>query len=206
VGAGTTNIAIFSEGAIKHTAVIPIAGDQVTNDIAMAFRTPTDEANQLKLHYGSALAQLVNPEEEIEVASVGDRPPRRLSVQALANIVEPRYEELFILVNDEVQRSGLKEDLGAGVVITGGAASILGAVELAEEIFHLPVRYSEPDLSMGMNEMVRKPAFSTAVGLLHCGSMNFMRKREHYKNTLPIYKPNAKGVGHKMMDWFKKHF
>ncbi|MCW8971935.1 MAG: cell division protein FtsA, partial [Gammaproteobacteria bacterium] len=144
IGGGTTDIAVFSEGAIRHTAVIPIAGDQVTNDIAVAMRTPTQNAEDIKIKYACALTQLANADETIEVPSVGDRPPRRLARQTLAEVVEPRYEELFTLVQAELRRSGFEDICAAGIVLTGGTAKMEGGVELAEEIFHMPVRLGMP--------------------------------------------------------------
>ncbi len=144
VGGGTTDIAVFSGGAIRHTAVIPIAGDQVTNDIAVSMRTPTQYAEDIKMRYACALSQLANPDESIEVPSVGDRPARRLARQTLAEIVEPRYEELFNLIREELRRSGFEEMIAAGIVLTGGSARMEGAIELAEEIFHVPVRLGLP--------------------------------------------------------------
>ncbi|MBD3669362.1 MAG: cell division protein FtsA, partial [Gammaproteobacteria bacterium] len=132
IGGGTTDMAIFSEGAIRHTAVIPIAGDQVTNDIAVAMRTPTQHAEEIKIKYACCLTQLANPEETIEVPSVGERPPRRLARQTLAEVIEPRYEELFTLVHEELRRSGFEDLCAAGIVLTGGSAKMEGAVELAE--------------------------------------------------------------------------
>ena len=131
---------MFSQGAIRHTAVIPIAGDQVTNDIAVSMRTPTQYAEDIKVRYACALSQLANPDESIEVPSVGDRPARRLARQTLAEVVEPRYEELFGLVREELRRSGFEEIIAAGIVLTGGSAKMEGAIELAEEVFHVPVR------------------------------------------------------------------
>ncbi|SVD05710.1 uncharacterized protein METZ01_LOCUS358564, partial [marine metagenome] len=144
IGGGTTDIAVFHDGAIKHTAVIPIAGDQVTNDIAISLRTPTQYAEEIKIKYACALSQLANSDETIEVPSVGDRPPRRLARQTLAEVVEPRYEELFTLVGNELRRSGFQEMIAAGIVITGGSSKMEGAVELAEEVFHMPVRLGMP--------------------------------------------------------------
>jgi cell division protein FtsA len=166
VGGGTTDIAVFSGGAIRHTAVIPIAGDQVTNDIAVSMRTPTQYAEDIKLRYACALSQLANPDETIEVPSVGDRPPRRLARQTLAEIVEPRYEELFALVREELRRSGFEEAIAAGVVLTGGSSKMEGAVELAEEIFHMPVRLGIPQHVNGLVDVVSNPIHSTGVGLL----------------------------------------
>ncbi len=144
IGGGTTDLAVFANGAIRHTAVIPIAGDQVTNDIAVSMRTPTQYAEDIKIRYACALSQLANPDESIEVPSVGDRPARRLARQTLAEIVEPRYEELFGLVREELRRSGFEEVIAAGIVLTGGSAKMEGAIELAEEVFHVPVRLGLP--------------------------------------------------------------
>ncbi len=150
IGGGTTDIAVFGGGAIRHTAVIPIAGDQVTNDIAVSMRTPTQYAEDIKIKYACALSQLANPDETIEVPSVGDRPPRRLARQTLAEIVEPRYEELFALVRDELRRAGLEESVATGIVLTGGSAKMEGAIELAEEVFHMPVRLGVPQYVTGL--------------------------------------------------------
>ena len=167
IGGGTTDMAIFSEGAIRHTAVIPIAGDQVTNDIAMALRTPTQHAEEIKVKYACALTQLAASDEMIKVPSVGDRPARDLSRQALAEVVEPRYEELFTLVRDELRRSGYEDMVAAGVVLTGGTSRMEGVSELAEEIFHMPVRIACPQNVKGLADVVRNPIYATGVGLLH---------------------------------------
>jgi len=172
IGGGTTDIAVFTEGAIRHTAVIPIAGDQVTNDIAVALRTPTQHAEDIKIKYGCALAQLASADETIEVPSVGDRPARRLARQTLADVVEPRYEELFTLVQAELRRSGFEDLCAAGVVLTGGSAKMEGVVDLAEEIFHMPVRLGVPQGVNGLVDVVRNPIYSTGVGLLLFGLHN----------------------------------
>jgi cell division protein FtsA len=169
IGGGTSDIAIFTDGAIRHTGVIPIAGDQVTNDIAMALRTPTQNAEELKVKYACALASLARPEESIEVPSVGDRAPRDLSRQALAEVVEPRYEELFNLVQGELRRSGYEELLAGGVVLTGGTSKMEGVVDLAEEIFHMPVRLGAPQQVKGLTDIVSNPIYATGVGLLQYG-------------------------------------
>ena len=166
IGGGTTDLAVFTNGAIRHTAVIPIAGDQVTNDIAVSMRTPTQYAEDIKVRYACALSQLANPDESIEVPSVGERPARRLARQTLAEIVEPRYEELFGLVREELRRSGFEEIIAAGIVLTGGSAKMEGAIELAEEVFHMPVRLGLPQHVTGLAEVVRNPIYSTGVGLL----------------------------------------
>ncbi len=169
IGGGTTDIAVFTEGAIRHTAVIPIAGDQVTNDIAVALRTPTQNAEEIKVKYACALSQLAAEEETIEVPSVGDRPPRRLSRQTLAEVVEPRYEELMSLIQGELRRSGFEDLIAAGIVITGGSAKMEGAIELAEEVFHMPVRMGVPQGVAGLGDVVRNPVYATGVGLLRFG-------------------------------------
>ena len=166
IGGGTTDIAIFKEGAIRHTGVIPIAGDQVTNDIAMALRTPTPNAEDIKIKYACALAKLTSPDETIKVPSVGDRQPRDLSRQALAEVVEPRYDELFTLVQAELRRSGYEDLIAAGIVLTGGTSKMEGVIELAEEIFHMPVRLGAPQNIRGLSDIVNNPIYSTGVGLL----------------------------------------
>ncbi len=201
IGGGTTDLAVFSSGAIRHTAVIPIAGDQVTNDIAVSMRTPTQYAEDIKLRYACALSQLANPDETIEVPSVGDRPSRRLARQTLAEIVEPRYEELFGLIREELRRSGFEEAIAAGVVITGGSAKMEGAVELAEEIFHMPVRLGLPQHVTGLVEVVSNPIHSTGVGLLL-----YARANAHGAlREKPIY-GGVKSVVDRMRAWFQGNF
>ncbi len=169
IGGGTTDMAVFVDGAIRHTAVIPIAGDQVTNDIAVALRTPTHHAERIKQEYACALRQLADPEETIEVPSVGDRPPRRLSRQVLAEVVEPRYEELLSLVQAELRRSGFENLIAAGVVLTGGSSRMEGVMDLAEEIFHTPVRIGLPQNVTGLSSVADNPKHATGVGLLLFG-------------------------------------
>ncbi len=173
IGGGTTDIAIFTQDALQFTGVIPVAGDQVTSDIATALRTPRQNADELKIRHASALVQLTKPEETIEVPSVGERAPRELSLQNLAEVVEPRYEELFSLVQSELARSGMKNLLAAGIVITGGSSKVLGAVELAEEVFHEPVRVGTPQKVKGRADIVSNPIYSTGVGLLLYGLKDF---------------------------------
>lgn len=170
IGGGTTDIAVFADGAIKHTAVIPIAGDQVTNDIAVALRTPMPNAEDIKRKHACALASMANIEESIEVASIGERPPRRISSQNLAEIIGPRYEELLLLVQAELRRSGYEDAIAAGMVLTGGSAKVKGLVELAEEIFHSPVRIGIPQHVVGLMEVIQNPIYSTGVGLLLYGN------------------------------------
>jgi cell division protein FtsA len=198
IGGGTTDIAVFSGGAIRHTAVIPIAGDQVTNDIAVSMRTPTQYAEDIKVRYACALSQLANPDESIEVPSVGDRPARRLARQTLAEVVEPRYEELFGLIRDELRRSGFEEVIAAGIVMTGGSARMEGAIDLAEEIFHVPVRLGLPQQVKGLAEVVQNPIYSTGVGLLLYAREN--TRGATRGRALPV---NVNGIFERMQSWFK---
>jgi cell division protein FtsA len=166
IGGGMTDIAIFTGGAIRHTAVIPIAGDQITSDIAMALRTPTADADEIKLRHGTAKEVLADPGQMIEVPGLGDRGPRSLSKQALAAVIEPRVEELYTLVAQLVRESGYEELLSSGVVITGGSALLPGMVELGEDIFLKPVRVGTPDYSGGLADVVKSPRYATVMGLL----------------------------------------
>ena len=201
IGGGTTDIAVFTEGAIRHTAVIPIAGDQVTNDIAVALRTPTQHAEEIKIKYACALTQLASPDETIEVPSVGERAARRLARQTLAEVVEPRYEELFTLVQAELRRSGFEDLCAAGIVLTGGSAKMEGVIELAEEIFHMPVRLGLPQYINGLVDVVRNPIHSTGVGLLLFGHQN-RAVREAEARMGGGYKTVLK----RMKSWFQGNF
>ena len=199
IGGGTTDIAIFTKGAIRFTCVIPIAGDQVTNDIAVALRTPTQSAEQIKRKYACALTELASPEELVEVMSVGDRPGRTLSKRALAEVVGPRYEELFHLVKTELQRSGFEEFLAAGIVLTGGASNVSGSVELAEKIFKLPVRLGHPQYINGNSEVMNNGMYATGSGLLLYG----------YQQQCEQRKPNNanfRGKLARMKHWFSTNF
>lgn len=200
IGGGTTDIAVFAHGAIHHSAVIPIAGDQVTNDIAIALRTPTHHAEDLKIKYACALTQLANPEETIEVPSVGERPPRRLVRQTLAEVVEPRYEELFSLVLAELKRSGFESVIAAGIVLTGGGAKMDGAIELAEEVFNMPVRLGTPQYVSGLIDVVRNPIYATGVGLLLFGS-EASRNSAHRGRI-----ETSAGLWERMKNWFHGNF
>ncbi len=201
IGGGTTDVAVFTEGAIKHTAVIPIAGDQVTNDIAVAMRTPTQYAEEIKIKYACALRQLANPDDTIEVPSVGDREPRRLSRQTLAEVVEPRYEELLSLVHAELRRSGFEDLVAAGVVLTGGSSKMEGVVDLAEEVFHMPVRLGLPQHVTGLVDVVRNPIHATGVGLLLFGHKNQQR------GEVSLFaESNVGSVLRRMKNWFQGSF
>jgi len=201
MGGGTTDIAVFTDGAIRHTSVIPIAGDQVTNDIAVALRTPTQHAEEIKLRYGCALTQLAAPSETIEVPSIGDRPARRLSRHTLAEVIEPRYEELLMLIQAELRRSGFENLVAGGIVLTGGSAKIEGLVELAEEVFHMPVRLGLPQYVTGMAEVVSNPIHATGVGLLLFG---------HREQTAGLGETQSlrgpRGIWSRMRSWFQGNF
>ncbi len=192
---------MFIDGSIRHTAVIPIAGDQITNDIAVALRTPTQAAEELKKKYGCALIQLAHSDESIETPSVGDRPPRKLARQTLAEVVEPRVEELFELVKNELRRSGFEELMGSGVVLTGGSSKMGGMSELAEEVFHMPVRIGMPKFVHGLTEVVRNPIYSTGVGLIKFGHLNQAPKLPQITR-----KSSFGGVMSRMKTWFQGGF
>ncbi|MEW7977026.1 MAG: cell division protein FtsA [Candidatus Sedimenticola endophacoides] len=201
IGGGTTDIAVFTEGSIRYTSVIPIAGDQVTNDIAVALRTPTQHAEQIKISYACALTQLAAGDETIEVPSIGDRPARRLSRQTLAEVVEPRYEELLGLVQADLRRSGFEDLIAGGVVLTGGSAKMEGLIELAEEVFHMPVRLGVPQYVSGLSDVVRNPIYATGVGLLLFGTQNQMTRLQDVSGGMGM-----KAVWERMKSWFQGNF
>jgi cell division protein FtsA len=201
IGGGTTDIAVFTSGSIRHTAVIPIAGDQVTNDIAVALRTPTQHAEDIKLKYACALTQLASPDETIEVPSIGDRPSRRLSRQTLAEVVEPRYEELLSLIQGELRRSGYEDLVAGGVVLTGGSAKMEGLIDLAEEVFHMPVRLGIPQYVTGLVDVVRNPIHATGVGLLLFGHRN-----RAVRASESVGSGGLKSVWSRMKSWFQGNF
>jgi cell division protein FtsA len=201
IGGGTTDIAIFTGGAIRHTAVIPIAGDQITNDIAMALRTPTADAEDIKVSHGTAKQVLANADDMIEVPGIGDRGPRMLSRQALAAVIEPRVEELFSLVQQVVRESGYEELLSSGVVVTGGTALMDGMVELGEDIFLKPVRLGVPDYTGNLADVVRSPRFSTAMGLLQEARVQRLRGRRAAST-----RGGVKDIFQRMREWFVGNF
>jgi cell division protein FtsA len=201
IGGGTTDIAIFTGGSIRHTAVIPIAGDQITNDIAMALRTPTPDAEEIKLRYGIAKQVLASPGDKIEVPGIGDRGPRSLSRQALAAVIEPRVEELFSLVQQVIRESGYEELLSSGVVITGGTSLLPGMTELGEDIFLKPVRLGVPEYSGGLADVVRTPRFATALGLLEEARMQRLRGRKVAEQS-----GSFKETLRRMKEWFLGNF
>jgi cell division protein FtsA len=201
IGGGTTDIAVFKNGAIRHTAVIPIAGDQMTNDIAVAFRTPTQSAEDIKIKHGCALRQLADPREVVEVPGVDGREPRQLSVQTLAEVVEPRVVELYELVLQELRRSGMEEMIASGVVITGGSSMMRGMIDLGEEVFHTPVRLGMPRYVGGLSEVVSNPRYATAVGLV------LMGKQQLERHMIVQMESSAIGrVLDKMKSWFQGNF
>ena len=201
IGGGTTDIAVFTAGAIRHTANIPIAGDQVTNDIAMALRTPTQYAEDIKIRYACALTQFVaDLDETIKVPSVGDRPPRDLSRQSLAEIVEQRYVELLGLVQAELRRSGYEDLIAAGIVLTGGSSKMKGMVELTEEIFHVPVRLGSPIGITGLKDVAENPIHATGVGLLHYGFKQLNESQSIGSSG------QVNNVLAKVKAWFKNNF
>jgi cell division protein FtsA len=201
IGGGTTDIAVFKNGAIRHTAVIPIAGDQMTNDIAVAFRTPTQSAEEIKVKYGCALRQLADPREVVEVPGVDGREPRQLSIQTLAEVIEPRVVELYEFVQQELRRSGMEEMIASGIVITGGSAAMRGMVELGEEIFHNPVRLGMPRYVSGLSEVINNPRYATGVGLV------LMGKQQLERHLLGNMGSNSVGrMFEKMKSWFQGNF
>jgi cell division protein FtsA len=200
IGGGTSDIAVFTHGAIRHTAVIPIAGDQITNDIAMALRTPTADAETIKVRQGVALRQLADPNEMIEVPGIGDRGPRVMSRQTLAEVIEPRVEELFSLVQQVLRESGFEELLSSGVVLTGGSAVMQGMVELGEEIFHMPVRIGVPKYAGGLADVVRNPRYATAVGLLLEGVQQIRQGQSSRQDG------SVRAVVGRMREWFQRNF
>ena len=201
IGGGTTDIAIFTEGAIRHTAVIPIAGDQITNDIAMALRTPTAEAEEIKLRYGVAKQVMADPGEALEVPGLGDRGPRTLSRQALAAVIEPRVEELFALVHQVVRESGYEEVLSSGIVLTGGTAMMPGMIELAEDIFLKPARLGVPEYSGQLADVVRSPRYSTVLGLLLEAKKQYLRG-----HVVTRQDGSVKAIWQRMKEWFLGNF
>ncbi|MEO6155543.1 MAG: cell division protein FtsA [Thermomonas sp.] len=200
MGAGTTDLAVYVHGAISHTASLPVAGDKVTEDIAHMLRTPTPEAEQIKVRYACALAQMARAEESIQVPSVGDRPPRRLPRHALAQAVQARYEEIFEMVQAELRRSGFEQLVRAGMVLTGGASKMEGVVELAEEMLQMPVRIGIPQHVSGLGEVTGNPVHATGVGLLLMGSQIENPRR----SMLPAGKVG--GLFGKLSKWYRGEF
>lgn len=201
IGAGTTDVAIFTGGAIRHTAVIPIAGDLITSDIAMALRTPTKDAEDIKVESGYAKQLLADPDSQVEVPGLGDRSPRMLSRQALAGVIEPRIEEIFSLVHQVMRESGCEEVLSSGVVLTGGSSIMPGMVELGEDIFLKPVRRGIPKYTRSLSDMVAQPRAATVMGLLEEARLARMRGfKVAQKNG------SMKTALSQLKDWFVGNF
>ena len=203
IGGGTTDIAIFVDGAIKHTSVLSLGGNHLTNDIAVGLRTPMAEAERIKQKYGCCLSSLVGKDETIEVPSVGGRKPRVLSRQLLCEILEPRVEEIFTLVNREIMKSGLEDQIASGVVITGGSTILEGMPELAEQIFNLPVRRGLPQRIGGLTDVVNSPIYATGVGLVIYGSKNV---GAHEFPTQQSDDTVFRRVSRRMKEWFGEFF
>ncbi|MDR5172346.1 cell division protein FtsA [Methylobacillus sp. Pita2] len=201
IGGGTTDIAVFKQGAIRHTAVVPIAGDQITNDVAVAFRTPTQSAEEIKIKHGCALRQLADSREVVEVPGVDGRDPRQLSVQTLAEVIEPRVVELYEFVLGELRRSGMEEMIASGIVITGGSSLMKGMVELGEEIFHMPVRLGMPRNVGGLSEVVGNPRYATGVGLVLMGQQQVERQLQGQMESNSFSQ-----VLSRMKSWFQGNF
>jgi cell division protein FtsA len=201
IGGGTTDIAIFAGGAIRHTAVIPIAGDQITNDIAMALRTPTKDAEEIKCRHGVAKQTLVDPTAGFEVPGLGDRGPRMLSQQSLAAVIEPRVEELFSLVSQVIRESGFEELLSGGVVLTGGSAQLPGMVELGEDVFLKQVRVAKPSYRGSLADVVGSPRYATAMGLLEQARVQWLRGTQVDRQTGSFRDTLAR-----MKSWFVGNF
>ncbi len=201
IGGGTTDIAIFTEGSIRHTAVIPIAGDHVTNDVAVALRTPTQCAEQIKIQHASALPNEMDPQEMIPVPGVAKRPPKEIQKKALAQVVAARYEELCELILAELRRSGFEDLVAAGIVFTGGASRVPGLIDLAENIFKMPVRLGMPQHVNGLVDVRDNPIFATGVGLLLHGHQNNLAGA-----TRPEINTSARSVWQRMKSWFQGNF
>ncbi|CAL1329217.1 cell division protein FtsA [Candidatus Providencia siddallii] len=208
IGGGTMDLAIYTGGALRHTKVIPYAGNVVTSDIAYAFGSPPADAEAIKIRHGCAFASIINKDEMIEIASVGGRPIRKVKRQTLAEVIEPRYIELFYLINEEIlnlqerlKQESIKHHLAAGIVLTGGAVQIDGIIECAQKVFNTQVRIGIPINITGLTDYVQKPYFSTSVGLLHYG------KETHLNNIFELEKKTSiNNKFTKILNWFKKEF
>jgi cell division protein FtsA len=170
IGGGTTEVIAYGGGLVRHTGAIPVGGDHFTNDLAVGLRTPIPEAERIKRHHGCAAASLLTEDTAIEIASVGDRPPRTIFARSLTDIIEPRAQEFLALIRDEARRSGLDKQIPAGFVVAGGGARLNGLVEMMEQAFHVPVRIAEPRGLADMPEQVSQPEYATVIGLVLYGA------------------------------------
>lgn len=202
IGGGTTDMAIFTEGAIRHTAVLPIAGDHVTNDLALALRTPTQYAETLKLKYATVLPDSIDAAETIEILSVASRPPKQIPKKSIAHVVSARYAELFSLILSELKRSGFIDNIFAGIVLTGGASKIPGILTLAENIFNVPVRAGMPHNVSGLQEIRNDPIYATGVGLL----LHAVQQRQMNQMLPSLQRAGFKGIFNRMRQWFNGNF
>ena len=203
IGGGTADITVFTEGAIRHTAVMAIAGSQVTSDIAHALRTPTQHAESIKIQHGLAMTRLADADETIEVKGVGDRPGRRLSMQTLTGVIEARYEELFDLIQQNLAQAGFSDSLAAGIILTGGASKMKGVLQLAEEVFRMPVRLGLPQsVHGGLKDVVCNPIHATGVGLLQ---YTLQQQKDDLQADI-TFESSANGIFSKMKQWFSRHF
>ena len=200
IGGGTMDITIYTQGSLRHSAVLPVAGNQVTGDIAKIFRTPISHAEAIKVQYACALSRLASQDDTIEVPSVGGRPARIMSRHTLAEVVEPRMREIFELAMNEIRRSGLEEQIAAGIVLTGGSAKMQGAIEVAEEIFQMPVRVGQPVGIAGLTDYVNDPSFATSVGLLQYG-----RTMQHSQSNRTTEAGNG-NWWNRLTKWFQGEF
>jgi cell division protein FtsA len=200
IGGGTTDIAVFIDGAIRFTSVIPIAGDHVTNDVAVALRTPTQYAEQIKIKYASVMPDSIDPAEMIKVPSITKRPPKQVLRKALAGVVAARYDELYLLIQAELRRNGFEDLIAAGIVLTGGASKVPGATELAESIFNMPVHIGMPQNVSGLIDVRDNPVFATGVGLLLHG--------QQQRANAPMFRlnHNMEGLWSRMKGWFSENF
>ncbi len=201
IGGGTTDVVVFAEGSIKHTAVLPMGGIYVTNDIAVGLRTPATEAEIIKLKYGCAYTPLIPQEETIEVPSVGGRSPRRVSRQVLGEIIQPRCEEILSFAHREIMKSGYEDLLGAGIVLTGGTSMIEGSIEVAESVFNMPVRIGYPVGVGGISDIVKSPMYATGVGLVVHGAKDRSPVR-FKKGEIPMLRK----ITARMKRWFNDFF
>ena len=203
IGGGTSDIAVFTEGAVRHTCVIPVAGDQVTNDIAVALRTPTQAAEKIKLEYGAIVSGKAEGEPEmIVIQSVNDRPERKMTIKSLQKVITARYEELFTIIEEELRRSGFEDKLATGIVLTGGASQLEGVVGLAEKVFKSPVRLGIPQNVTGLKEVTTNPMYATSVGLL----MHGIKQQKMGSVQMPTHNNGVKGLWQRMQDWFQGNF
>jgi cell division protein FtsA len=201
IGGGTTDIAVFVNGAICHTAVIPIAGDQVTNDIALTLHTPTKYAEDIKIKHACAFSELIDIDKTVEVSTAAQRQTKEISCRTLAEIVEARYEELFTLILGELRRSGFEDKIAAGIVLTGGASKVNGILDLSEKVFQMPIRQGSPQNISGMTEVLHNPVYSTGVGLLLSGYQRQLEGKTEVKITSGL-----KNLWQRMKYWFQGNF